>query len=420
MPTPMRQSGWFERRLLVALILFSLVPTLLLVGVGTAILGEAVSLQTTPAGWERLGATGRVLLDLAEQADEPELAAAAARHREELTSSIQQAQRWGYLNRRVLRVLPWAAVAFVGILTFLGVRSARRTARELSSPIQELAGWATAIGRGDPLPPDAPHRVSAAGEFAVLRDSFRTMARELEESRARELEAERVRAAVGLGRAVAHELKNALTPLRLAVRTLQRSATGRSQDDGEAIMVIESESQRLEELARAFAQLGRPPEGPASDVDIVELLDHLARTHLPERIGYRLNSHEGPLQVHGHYEALSRVFANLLLNAVEAIGPDEAGTIQVEVVRLAGGEVRISITDSGPGLPKGIEDRIWDPDFTTKGRGTGLGLALVRQTVFAHGGSVSAGAAPHGGAEFSVILPTATLRPHEADAVQVR
>ncbi len=407
----MRRSGWFERRLLIALILFSLIPTLLLVGLGTAILGEAVSLQSNPAGWERLGDTGRVVLERAAQSDDPDLAVAAARHRDELAASIQQAQRWGYLNRRLLRVLPWFALVFVGILTFLGVRSARRIARELSSPIDELVGWSAAIGRGDPLPPDADDRAAGAGEFAVLRQSFRTMARELEESRARELEAERVRAAVGLGRAVAHELKNALTPLRLAVRSLQRTG-GRSQDERDAIEVIESESERLEELARAFAQLGKPPEGPASEVDVVELLDHLARTNLPERVRYRLSAPDGIPPVQGHHEALSRAFANLLLNAVEAIGT-EAGVIDVDVRKLAGAEIEVRIADSGPGLPPGLEERIWDPDFTTKGRGTGLGLALVRQTVLSHGGRIAVGSAAGGGAEFSIVLPAASARPAE-------
>ena len=67
----MLRPGRFERRLLIALVLFSVIPTLLLVGVGTIILREAVSLQTTPAGWERLGETGRVLLEQAARSDDP-------------------------------------------------------------------------------------------------------------------------------------------------------------------------------------------------------------------------------------------------------------------------------------------------------------------------------------------------------------
>src|SRR5690606_20463331 len=118
-PRRMRRSGRFERRLLVALVLFSLVPTMLLAGVGTYLLRETVSLQTTPAGWERLAESGQALLERAETSGDSSLLAASAQHRAELRESVQQAQRWGYLNRRVLEVLPWVAIGFIAILATL-------------------------------------------------------------------------------------------------------------------------------------------------------------------------------------------------------------------------------------------------------------------------------------------------------------
>src|SRR5690606_6069965 len=131
----------------------------------------------------------------------------------------------------------------------------RRIAHDLSAPIDELVGWARAIGRGEPLPARGAERRLNAGEFAVLRESFRTMARAIELSRVRELEAERNRASIGLARGAAHELKNALTPLRFAVGALQRQVGGRPETK-EAVDVIDAESERLETLARAFSQLG--------------------------------------------------------------------------------------------------------------------------------------------------------------------
>ena len=99
-PGQMRRSGWFERRLLLALVLFSFVPSLLLVGVGTILLRDAAYLQSTPAVWENLAESGRRLLELSEASGDTALVQAAAQHREELTVSVQQAQRWAYLNRR--------------------------------------------------------------------------------------------------------------------------------------------------------------------------------------------------------------------------------------------------------------------------------------------------------------------------------
>jgi signal transduction histidine kinase len=398
----MRRSGWFERRLLIALVLFSLVPTLSVVAVGTWILRETVSLQATPAGWERMGETGRALLEAAEASGDPELTAAAARHREELSTSIQQAQRWGYINRRALDVLPWFSLAFVATLALLGVRWSRRTARALARPIGDLVGWSGRIARGEPLPPEAPS-MPDAGEFGVLRDSFRAMAAEIETSRAREVEAARMRASVALARGVAHELKNALTPLRLAARAL-RADRSLGDDAREPLEVIEAESDRLQALARAFAQFGRPPDGPRSAIDLVEMFAYLGRTHLPPEVEFRLSPAEPAIFINGYHDALSRAFANLMLNAVEAMSPG-GGTVRVSIGMSASSNVEVRIADSGPGLPAGSEDRLWDPDFTTRARGTGLGLALVRQTIQAHDGEIRVTGAPGHGAEFTIILP---------------
>jgi signal transduction histidine kinase len=407
----MLRSGWFERRLLIALVLFALTPTLFLVGLGTVLFRESVSLQATPAGWERLGETGRVLLEHAEASADPVLVEAAERHRSELTTSIQQAQRWGYLNRQFLEVIPWLALVFLLTLGLVAVRSARWIAKGLARPIDQLVGWSGMVARGEPLPAPRAGDPAEAGEFGVLRQSFRQMASELEASRARALEAAGIRASVALARGVAHELKNALTPLRLAVRTL-RSSRSLGSAERESLEVVESESERLDGLARAFSQFGRPPEGAPSQVDLGELLTYLARTHVPEGVEVDLDLPDRPIRVDGYYAPLSRAFANLIINAAEAMG-EAGGVIEIQVARRSD-EAEVRILDEGPGLPPDLEDRIFDPDFTTKARGTGLGLALVRQTIHAHGGTVEAGNRLAGGAEFVVTLPAMADEAEEA------
>jgi signal transduction histidine kinase len=116
--------------------------------------------------------------------------------------------------------------------------------------------------------------------------------------------------------------------------------------------------------------------------------------------------------VMGHHDALSRAFANLLLNAGEVVSQAGRGAVTVEVGE-AEGEVEVRVLDDGPGIAPENVERVWEPDFTTKARGTGLGLALVRQTVQAHGGRVWARNRPEGGAEFGVALPAgpAALEP---------
>jgi signal transduction histidine kinase len=231
---------------------------------------------------------------------------------------------------------------------------------------------------------------------------MRSMATELAASRARALEEERARAWVAMARGVAHELKNALTPLRLAVRTLDRQTQGLASAR-ESLEVVSAESLRLEELARSFAQFGHLPEGPTSEIDLSELLDYLLRTHLPPGVDFRLRAPVDLPRLHGHHDALARAFANLLLNAAEAMS-GTGGTVTVKL-STQGDAVEVRVLDTGPGIPEEYLDRIWAPDFTTRSRGTGLGLALVRQTIHAHGGGIWARNRPEGGAEFRVLLP---------------
>ncbi|RMH17801.1 MAG: sensor histidine kinase, partial [Gemmatimonadetes bacterium] len=169
--------------------------------------------------------------------------------------------------------------------------------------------------------------------------------------------------------------------------------------------VLVDEVARLDEMARSFSQFGRMPDGPAAPVDLVELLEGLTAP-----FGRTVTLHVPPggaPHVHGHVDALGRVLRNLVVNALEAAevhsGPDGA---RVHVALAADDEaVVVTVDDNGPGVPPELRDDIWSPDVTTKRRGTGLGLALVRQTVLHHGGTVHVGEAPGGGARFTVRLP---------------
>ncbi|HEU0055195.1 MAG TPA: HAMP domain-containing sensor histidine kinase [Longimicrobium sp.] len=392
----------FERRLRRALVLFAVVPTLLLLGGGAFAVSRAFRLTGSVEAWNRVAESGGALIERAEASGDPALAAAARRHRDELSDSVLHARRWEYLLRHGLLALLAGAALLAAVLFYLAARASRRMGRRLSRPVEELAGWAGLVARGEPLPEARPGEEDE-GEFGVLRVAFRRMKTELDEGRARELEAERQRTWIAMARRVAHELKNPLTPMRLAVRTLERAAPP-TEPAREALDVIAAESGRLEELARAFAQFGRLPEGPPTEVDLREMLEYLLRTHLPAEVQPRLRVPMTLPPVHGHHDALARAFANLLLNAADAVGGQ--GTVEV-VARAANGFVEVRVLDSGPGIAPEHAEAIWEPDFTTKSRGTGLGLALVKQTVLAHGGKVGARTRPEGGAEFRVILPTA-------------
>lgn len=389
----------FERRLRRALLLFSVLPSLCLVALGAWAVARTVRLSDAVGTWERVGASGGELIRRAEGSSDPELARAARRHRAELEASVTNARRWEFVVERWIAAIPLLGMVLGALLAAGALRASRSIGRRLSRPVEELARWAGMVARREPLP--AARGRAAADEFAVLRDAFRRMADELEASRRRELEAERARAWVGMARRVAHELKNPLTPIRLAVGALQRGALDAGQR--EAVEVVDAESARLEELARTFAQLGRIPEGPASEVDLREMLDYLVRTHLPPALAAEVRCPGALPTISGHPDALSRAFANLLLNAADAARAEVAVEVAVETE-----EIVVRVLDDGAGFPPEAAERVWEPDYTTKPRGTGLGLALVAQTVHAHRGRVWARNRPGGGAEFGVALPAST------------
>jgi signal transduction histidine kinase len=225
------------------------------------------------------------------------------------------------------------------------------------------------------------------------------MAETLDRARAQEIEAERLRAFRETARRVAHEMRNPLTPMRLAVAQLARSEDGVHR---EAIEVLVAESDRLEQLAREFTEFGRLPEGPAALVDFTELLTELTRTTLPESMRVRLHSDPATPVLLGHYDPLRRAFSNLLRNAEEAC--EHQGQLDLSVQPDRSGGVIIQIRDHGPGVPAEMADRIFDPYYTGKAGGTGLGLALVKQTIEMHRGTISLSPTPGGGATFEIRL----------------
>jgi len=412
----------FRHRIFVWLVVIATVP---------AALAVAVSLLSPdlapPAGgveaWERVGDTWRAArrrVDL--RALPPEARRAAERHGEEIALSLRRARQAQAFRYAISGALAGVAIGLTVLVAGGAVRLAGHLSRQLSRPIDELVDWTGHLARGEPLPEGGAAK--GAPEFQILRDSFRRMARDLDAARAREVEAAQLRTFRDVARQVAHELKNPLTPLRFAVAQLRQK---HDPQQAELLEILDGESQRIEQMARDFAALGRLPEGPPSPIDLGELLEGVAKAAAPGGLVAPVECAAGLPLVTGHYEPLRRAFQNLLLNAVEASdgsaapraaaggGESEAprrapGTAPF-AVRLApadlGGRRAVSVTvaDRGPGIPPEALGRVFEPYFTTKRHGTGLGLAIARQTVLDHGGTIEAANAPDGGALFTVTLP---------------
>ena len=389
----------FRHRILLVLIALGTIPT------AVAILGWALTVRATgPGGQSRaaldeLGASGRVLI---ETLDTTRMTAgerrALAEHTRELNSALSRIQRAEASSRFYYTGLTVVILVLGGLVLYASLRLGGHLSRQLSRPIDDLVRWTSLIGQGEPLPAEEAGR--GAPEFAALRSALRRMADELEAGQARELEAERLRTFREVARRVAHEMKNPLTPIRLAVAQLGR-ASGEGQR--EALEVLRAESARLEQLAEEFTELGRLPQGPPAEVDLGELATELAQHSVPPGVTCRLDISPRTPRVVGYYDPLRRALSNVLRNAVEAMGGH--GAIDLEVRPEAGSGVVVAVRDHGPGIAPDLRDRIFEPYFTSRPEGTGLGLTLVRQTLEAHGGSISVSDTPGGGATFELRLP---------------
>lgn len=400
--------GTLERRLLGWLLALTVVPALIVLAVGGWALSTSLEVAGALGPWEEVTASGRQVVELVEEGD-PVADSVVAEHRAALSRSLTQARRWAFLEHRFRATLPWLVLLVAAALVALAYAATRRLARELARPIEELVVVAEHLGRGQspPAPSGRPVR-----EVRVLDDAMRNAAAELDGARKRAVDAERLRVWGEMARRVAHEMKNPLTPLRFAAHRLARLEAPSGQADAdasgfnEAVEVIGQEVGRLEELAAQFSSLGRPAEGPATEVDLAELLASLLETDAPG-VETSLVAPDSLPPVMAHYDGIFRAFRNLIRNGVEAT--ESVPTPKLDVtIELADEQdglwLDVRLRDNGPGLPPDGPDRIFEPDYTTRTRGTGLGLALVRQAVTAAGGTVSARSLD-AGAEFHIRLP---------------
>ncbi len=180
-----------------------------------------------------------------------------------------------------------------------------------------------------------------------------------------------------------------------------------SPDAPSLLAIIEEEADRLNHMVGALLELVRPLEARVSPTDLVPLLAtaiDAARTldDSDGEVRLEVDAHLPPLPVDP--ELLRQAVANLVGNALHATG--RAGPVWVRAsLSPARDRLRISVADDGDGVPAGLEERIFAPFFTTRARGTGLGLAVVKRAVEAHHGTVRLSETPGGGATFTLDLP---------------
>ncbi len=314
----------------------------------------------------------------------------------------------GEIRSTLLRSFGALVILAAAVAALLGVLIARRTTRRVSGLVLAVRRLAA----GDLAVQVDPGRSS--DEVAGLARAFNAMVREVRESRDRIVYLEKISGWQEVARRLAHEIKNPLTPMKLAFQQLdarwQRSGAREAdpefgklvKDTGE---IVRDEIGTLQRLVDEFSSFAKLPEVTPEPADLGEFVEDFLRTspQIGERAEVEVVKAAGACPVALDRTLMRRVLANLCANAVEAALPARA-RIHLGVARTRDRAV-LTVADEGPGIDRALRERIFDPYFTTKGSGTGLGLAIVKKIVLQHGGEIQVGDRSGGGASFSVVLP---------------
>ncbi len=313
------------------------------------------------------------------------------------------------IERAVIKVIGLASVVVLAVALACGFLLARTTTRKVG----ELSRVMARVGHGDLA---ARARVRGRDEIAVLAQAFNRMLDELAVAQNKLAYLQRIGAWQEMARRIAHEIKNPLTPIQLAVQQLRDKDPGLSPEFSRtlknAVEIVEDEIDGLRRMVTGFSQFAKVPEVRTDRIELVRVLDEFERAygHLTERADDVLTvlRPEPDLFVDADRQLLKQVLVNLVENAVLSAREAGRSPVEVEVATvLVPGAVEIRVDDNGPGVPDDMRERVFEPYQTTRAQGTGLGLAIVKKVVLDHGGEVRVERSPKGGARFVVRLPIA-------------
>jgi signal transduction histidine kinase len=320
-------------------------------------------------------------------------------------------------------------------------------ANRLTRPFRRLRQGLLAVGAGEG---GAPIPVESSDEVGELIETFNAMRYQLEESRRKLAQQERELAWREMARQVAHEIKNPLTPMKLSVQHLRRAhregaASGRdpgaepggtaaSGEPGRFAALLDritgtliEQIDALTRIANEFSSFARLPSRHLERLDLNAVVrEAAALIGEEEHARLVLALAPAPLPIVADREELRRVYINLFKNALQAMPEDERGTVAVRTERRAGGPAGAgadegwavsAVRDTGVGIPDEVREKVFQPNFSTKTSGMGLGLAITRKAVEDVGGEIDFETDVGVGTTFYVRLPLAPAEAAEPDGL---
>ena len=258
-----------------------------------------------------------------------------------------------------------------------------------------------------------PIEWDARDEIGEIIEAYNQMLKQLAASEAKLARNERESAWKEVASQVAHEIKNPLTPMRLSVQHLVQVWRIRPPDNEKLNRLFEKvtrtvlvQIEQLVDMANSFSQFAKMPEPERTTFALSEVVREVFDLYChSEEVQLQLHVPEGDFEVHADRNQLSRVFNNLIKNAIQAIETGD-GVVRV-ALEYREKMALVRVIDNGKGIPEDIRDRIFEPKFSTKSSGMGLGLAMVRKIVEGSGGKIYFESTVDEGTTFYVELPEA-------------
>lgn len=301
---------------------------------------------------------------------------------------------------------------FAAPILLMAVLASFFLSNRITRPIESLEEATRRVAEGD-------YSVRILGrpndDLGLLVLSFNSMVTDLDRARRRMAQAEKVQAWQEIAQRLAHEVKNPLTPIRLAAERLRRRYQA-GADDFETVLdrtvdTIVREVDALSTLLDEFRSFARMPRPSPEPVEITELLREAASVYREypqvtiDVSGPEIDG-DGGMVVPVDRGQLRQVVVNLITNAVEAADARVTIRLQTDAIRKNTLRYcRLRVEDDGPGIPEDLRGSVFEPYVTSKPDGTGLGLAIVQRIVFDHGGQIAVESAPGGGTTFIIDLP---------------
>ena len=301
----------------------------------------------------------------------------------------------------------------VSLLLFLSIIISINFASRLTSPIVNLIGASEKISSGD-LNAKVP-LIETDKEFEKLNENFNSMIDKLKKQQDKLLVSERHAAWESVARKLAHEIKNPLTPIQLSIDRIREKYLDKNEDKDNRfssyLNTITKQIKDIEHLVNEFSDFARMPKPIFKKINLVQLVLRSASLHeLSEKdIKFVLPNEKKSYFINADEEQLNRVFINLIKNSIESINEKKTkstgfkGKIELDI-KDDSDYIYVTIIDNGMGFDKVNKTKMLTPYFTTKKKGTGLGLAVVTKIINDHNSTILFNSIKDG-AKVEIIIP---------------